>query len=332
MFNKKVLFLTGAIALFGLTGCSSQTPVDDNNNNNNNNDDDNKDPNPDEPIDRGTVSFQDINVYKNYDGVRIVPVFSNPTVNQDQKFVYTVENEDVISIDEDLIYRVSKGNNVKVTAKSQDFEETFFVNSKDYYENGDFLSKIKQRTIDRTGANQGTSLFLGDSFFEFWKNKTGINESFATAFEGKDVCNIGISATQTCQWRSWVSNVIDDYMAKNIVINIGINDVDDANLTGVQAAKNVISLIEQIHISNEEANIYWFTLTRCSGYFANKWNEYQLCNEYVKNYSQYLPYLKVLDIASLYGDDYASYQQDGLHPNQAGYDLFKQLIEENIDL
>ena len=37
-------------------------------------------------------------------------------------------------------------------------------------------------------------------------------------------------------------------------------------------------------------------------------------------------------INSLYGDNYASYQQDGLHPNQEGYNLFKQLILENIDL
>ena len=173
---------------------------------------------------------------------------------------------------------------------------------------------------------------MGDSFFEFWKNKTGISENFATAFNGYDVTNIGISATQSKHWRSWVGGVVNDYEAKNIVVNIGINDVDDANLTGIQAGKNVVSLLEQIHADNPDAKIYWFTLTRCSGYFANKWNEYQVCNNYVIKYSELKDYITVLDIASLYGDNYASYQQDGLHPNQEGYNLFKQLILDNINL
>ena len=259
-----------------------------------------------EPIDYGKVSFQDITVYKNYDGVRIVPIFTNPEACKNEEFTYEVENENVISIDEGFVYRVDNGNNIKVTAK--------------------------QRTIDRTGANPGTNLFLGDSFFEFWKNKTGISENFATAFNGYDVTNIGISATQSKHWRSWVGGVVNDYEAKNIVVNIGINDVDDANLTGIQAGKNVVSLLEQIHADNPDAKIYWFTLTRCSGYFANKWNEYQVCNNFVMEYSKLKDYITVLDIASLYGDNYASYQQDGLHPNQEGYNLFKQLILDNINL
>lgn len=285
-----------------------------------------------EPIDYGKVSFQDITVYKNYDGVRIIPIFTNPEACKNEKFTYEVENEDVITIDEDIVYRVNNGTNVKVVAKSEHFESEFYVSSKEYFENGEFLSKIKQRTIDRTGANPGTNLFLGDSFFEFWKNKTGISENFATAFNGYDVTNIGISATQSKHWRSWVGGVVNDYEAKNIVVNIGINDVDDANLTGIQAGKNVVSLLEQIHADNPDAKIYWFTLTRCSGYFANKWNEYQVCNNFVMEYSKLKDYITVLDIASLYGDNYASYQQDGLHPNQEGYNLFKQLILENIDL
>ena len=39
-----------------------------------------------------------------------------------------------------------------------------------------------------------------------------------------------------------------------------------------------------------------------------------------------------LDIMGLYGDDYANYEQDGLHPNQAGYDLFKNLIKAEVPI
>ena len=41
--------------------------------------------------------------------------------------------------------------------------------------------------------------------------------------------------------------------------------------------------------------------------------------------------LHYLDVNALYGNTPAAYQSDGLHPNQAGYDLFEQIIKENVE-
>ena len=51
----------------------------------------------------------------------------------------------------------------------------------------------------------------------------------------------------------------------------------------------------------------------------------------MKDYCDKTDRLTYLDVMSLYGDDYASYLSDGLHPNQAGYDLFEQIIKENVE-
>ena len=43
--------------------------------------------------------------------------------------------------------------------------------------------------------------------------------------------------------------------------------------------------------------------------------------------------LHYLDIMAIWGNSYASYEQaDGLHPNTAGYEVFKQVIQENVPL
>ena len=42
--------------------------------------------------------------------------------------------------------------------------------------------------------------------------------------------------------------------------------------------------------------------------------------------------LHYLDVMEKYGSNYASYEQDGLHPNTAGYAIFRDLIKANVPL
>ena len=52
----------------------------------------------------------------------------------------------------------------------------------------------------------------------------------------------------------------------------------------------------------------------------------------MKAYCETQERVHYLDVMALYGDNYARYEQDGLHPNQEGYNLFKQLILENVPM
>jgi lysophospholipase L1-like esterase len=318
--NKSFKFLLTVLSIGALLGCSkkeSSSPTD----------------NTDKEVDYGEVYFSDVTLYNYFDSVQLAPVFTNPEACKDEHFEYTISNEDAVYLDDgDILYRQDNCRLNEVKAKSEHFEKTFFVNSIENMENADFLSKGRRNMFDESKMRKGSTLFLGDSFFEFWKAKIGIQRSFNDEFGEYNVYNIGISATQTKHWRAYAEKVITDYEPKNIVINIGINDIDDANLIGKMAGINVVSFINDLHIRLPETKIYWFTLTRCSGGFATKWPQYIVANDFVKEYSEKVSYLEVLDVMSLYGDDYASYEQDGLHPNQAGYDLFKQLIEENVEL
>ena len=292
-----------------------------------------------EKVDYGKVTFKTIYIYcdqygNNFDEVPIVPNFTKPEVCKDEVFEYEIKNESVCYIENNFVYALGETGSTKVTARSQHLTGIFNVVSQNKYNNGNAFSMAKSlaSTASHT-TKQGTTLFVGDSFFEFWKNKTGIDENFATAFSGYDVANVGISGTQAREWRSLRKKLIDPYEPKNLVLNIGINDVDDNNEDGESTAGYVMMLCNDIWLTNPECNIYYLSITRCTGYFAGKWQFTSVANEIMKGNAENNAKLHYLDIMGVYGENYANYlQADGLHPNTAGYEVIKTLVKDNVPL
>ena len=294
---------------------------------------------PSEPeIDYGQVAFKSIYLYADnsttfFDGVYVQPTFTYPDRCQDEVFQYEVKNEDICYVEDDHVYAFGVTGTTKVTATSQHLRGTFYVTVSNKYFNAQAYATAKSLANKAAKAtNKGTTLFLGDSFFEFWRNKTGIDENFATAFAGYDVANVGISGTQAREWRSFRNKLIDPYEPENIVMNIGINDVDDNGEDGVGTAGYIMQLCKEIWAHHPNCQIYYCSITRCSGFFANKWPQHEESNSIMKANAENEPRLHYLDIMERYGSDYASYEQDGFHPNTAGYAIFKDIIKANVPL
>lgn len=280
----------------------------------------------------GKVAFQNIFVYgDDFDGVKVRPFLTKPEEAKDEVFEYTIKNDDICYIEDDKVYFLREGSTV-VTAQSEHLKGTFTVFATEYF---DFKSQGNSR-IDRAVKNMKVedTVFIGDSFFEFWANQVKIDEKFSDAFADYATLNLGISATTTHDWRVISRNIIEktNVQPKNIVLNIGINNVDDDLEGGKTCGRNVQLLIEDYLEAYPETNIYYFSITRCSGTFASKWDSHEGSNTYMKAYCETQERVHYLDVMALYGDNYARYEQDGLHPNQEGYNLFKQLILENVPM
>ena len=290
--------------------------------------------------DYGKVSFKPIYVYadnvgNNFDEVPIRPIFTNPEVCQNEVFEYEIKDEDICYIENNHVYATGvKNGTTKVTAKSQHLKGTFIVIASDKFNNSGAFSKAKSlaNTASHT-TQQGTTLFVGASTWEFWKNKNNIDESFAEAFAGYDVANVGIAGTQAREWRSLRKKLIDPYEPENIVLHLGLNDIDDNNLDGESTAELIMLLCNDIWEKHPNCNIYYCTINRCAGTFASKWPYHSQCNEIMRTNSENIAKLHYLDIMAIYGDNYADYEQaDGLHPNTAGYAAFKSVILANVPL
>lgn len=284
-----------------------------------------------EDVDYGTVSFSSVFVYGDeFDHVSIRPVFSDPEVCKDEVFEYEIADETVCYIENNEVIFLSAGN-TKVTAKSQHLSGSFRVYAEESFP---YRSQaVSHRTRIASSYQEGDTLFLGDSFFEFWRNGTNGVTRFDEVFKDYRVFNIGISATTSHDWRAMQQSVVVlAESPKNIVVNIGINNVDDDKESGKNCAANIQNLLEDLLEEFPETNIYYLSITRCSGTFSYNWESHEISNTLMKSYCEATSRTHYLDVMELYGDNYASYQADGLHPNQAGYELFEQIIKENVPL
>lgn len=285
-------------------------------------------------IDYGTVKFDNIYLYPDgYDGVKIRPYFSNEEVKDLVEFTYTIEDESVCEMDEDNTFWFKSEGSTKVTVTSDYYEEDYFFVMCQKTMMPEFVFGTAKDMTRSTLNNytDGASLFVGDSFFQFWRDGTTGVERFSKSFEGLNVFNIGISASTTHDIRAMYQNTISLTNPKNIIVNIGINNVDDDSESGIKCFRNVKSLVDDYLEYFPETNVYYLSITRCSGSFAHKWNDHSMSNKMMKEYCENTDRLTYLDVMELYGDNFASYQSDGLHPNQAGYDLFEQIIKENVE-
>ncbi len=291
----------------------------------------------------GTVTFETIYVYgDDFDGIKIRPIFSKPEIAGNEVFSYEVKDEDICYIENDCVYYLEDGytwvyySSEHFAKKDKGQNQTRFkVQASARSTVGDYIGKAKSRVNNvKSKMTSDDTLFLGDSFFEFWANGTNITKNFNSVFGNYKTLNIGISATQTHHWRAIHSRIIagTQVAPKNIVINIGINNVDDNGEAGLICAHNIQFLIEDYLEAYPETNIYYFSITRCSGTFAYLWDDHAKSNDLLKEYCENTERVHYLDVMELYGDNYSNYEQDGLHPNQDGYDLFEQLIKENVPM
>ena len=276
----------------------------------------------------GNVSFVNIKVYDNdYDGIILRPVFTNPELCENEVFTYELDSEEYCYIEDGRVYYLANGT-TRVVARSEHFEEVFYIDSEDCTLKSHADARIQKLINSYQGEE---TLFIGDSFFEFWEYGTTGIKKFSESFGEYNAMNIGVSGSTTHLWRAMNYKIFTEVKApKNIVINLGTNNVNLYNETGSEVAANIQALIQDYLEMFPETNIYYLSITRCDGYYADNWDNARTSNEIMAAYCENTDRVYYLDVMELYGDNYANLVSDGLHPNQAGYDLFEQIIKENV--
>lgn len=178
--------------------------------------------------------------------------------------------------------------------------------------------------------------FNGQFFYWFFFQNSQVN-LFGDNAQQAMACYSNYEGYVTMPF-SALSTAVTTYVGQNYgakkyrMINLGINNVDDNGEDGLICSYNVITLLEETHRCFPDANIYYFSITRCTGTFASKWTNHSLSNQRVSSFIATRSYLTYLDVMSIYDDDYASYLYDGLHPNSNGYQVFLDLINEYVAL
>ena len=123
------------------------------------------------------------------------------------------------------------------------------------------VTQYAQKIVDRkhqlqiAGKNDVTTVFIGDSFFdeaEFFKNFFGI-------YQGKEALCLGISGTTTQHWVTFANDWLDDYSPKNIVVNIGTNNLGYGDKTNYMLS-GLQELFTVLKDKFPRSNLYWFSI------------------------------------------------------------------------
>lgn len=171
---------------------------------------------------------------------------------------------------------------------------------------------IKNNKFDRVEVDY---LFTGDSY---------VDKAFWNAWEtdmaklGGTQANIGVGGTKVKDWMSRIGSDTKRYKAKNIVMHIGVNDIDDAGHTPETFAANFKNYIESYRNYDENVKFYWITINP-NMMFLDKQEMYVEANRLVKEYAKDKDYLTVIDFYSDTTEIDQTKLADSLHLSKLGY-------------
>lgn len=199
-------------------------------------------------------------------------------------------------------------------------EVTNYFSSTDPEADGwsDKVEVITQQTVD--------TLFIGDSYMDFWKN-SGQSGHVAQL---PSYANEGIGGTKTTDWLTKVGDMGVRYLAENIVMHIGVNDIDDEGLTAEKTMERLTALFNAYHEQFPEAQLYWVSLVP-NTMFLDKCPVYVEVNNAVKQWAENNTFVTYIDVATAFtaedGSARTNMFYDGLHFNREyGYPLWAKLI------
>jgi len=112
------------------------------------------------------------------------------------------------------------------------------------------------------------TVFIGDSYFEFWQYETYAGErTFYEVFPNAHNLNLGLGGTRFVDWKKYVRKMSDMPCPKNIVINLGFNDIHSEK-TAEQVYDDYLAVIGDLKSLFPTAKIYLLNVVAAPGFPA----------------------------------------------------------------
>ena len=174
-------------------------------------------------------------------------------------------------------------------------------------------NNIKSRYAS-DGTDGSTTVFLGDSFFD---NTEGNWGNFYTSYANEyDALELGIGATTTYDWENFLSGgILDDMQPKNLVVNLGTNNLaaDWDRTEGL--AENLQRLFTLLHDKMPNTNIYYLSITQRVDTTAHA-TRISSVNDLMEQWCEYKDWITFVNVE---GRVSSSDLKDGLHPKNETY-------------
>jgi lysophospholipase L1-like esterase len=169
---------------------------------------------------------------------------------------------------------------------------------------------------------EGGIVFVGSSSIRFWKTDQD--------FPDLGIINRGFGGSHTSDAVQYVDRIVIKYKPRLVVFYEGDNDLS-YNKTPETVFADTVTFFEKVHAALPETKIIYVAIKPSIA----RWNlidQVRKTNGLVRDYAKEHDYIHFLDVEPvMLGPDGKPkpeiFLQDNLHMNQAGYDLWNQLIK-----
>ena len=128
------------------------------------------------------------------------------------------------------------------------------------------------------------TLFVGDSYFEFWYNEQFADISFKKAFDLKRVLNVGLGGTKFIDWFEYIPLLSDIKEPRNIVVNLGFNDLH-SNYSPNKVFNDFKKFLKMFKELFPNSNYYFLNVVHAPGFTAYYARENEL-NKLIEKYAK----------------------------------------------
>lgn len=171
-----------------------------------------------------------------------------------------------------------------------------------------------------------TNLFIGDSFLDtaFWTD-------FTNEFP-EDSVNMAIGGTKAPYWIDQVATLSSLYQPDNIILHVGVNDINVDGIDGATALARITELVDEITLLMPNATIYYVSI-ESNTLIPDNQAEYTIVNTGMETMATESEAIEFINTAAAITPDVAQFLgTDGLHLNSDGYAVFTKTIQEALGM
>ena len=207
--------------------------------------------------------------------------------------------------------------------------ENFTSNMEEYTYVSPYDSRMNSLVEQYKSAEKGGVLIMGSSTMDYWKD-------WQTDIGGRLGYNVGIGGTIVEDWLYAYDKLVKPFDPSIIIIFLGGNNINNMGHTGAYARSLMEKMLNKMHEDFPDAEIYYiYSMAVPSCYKGGKFNyEYGQFIDEMKDLVANTEWLNGIDtFDDLTRDGEAKkelYRPDGIHLNDDGYDVFAEIINENI--
>ena len=164
------------------------------------------------------------------------------------------------------------------------------------------------------GNNGSTTVFLGDSFFD--NTERNWSNFYTTYAREKDALELGIGGTTTYDWENFLSGgILDGMQPKNLVVNLGTNNLAADLDTTEGLAENLQRLFILLHDKMPNTNIYYLSIAQRVD-TTSYGTRISAVNDLMEQWCEYKDWITFVDVEDQVS---SSDLKDGLHPKDETY-------------